>query len=57
MTKEEALAAVEAAPWDEYNSALQGSDIWGVHGEFASPRATNNYSYDQAVAVVEDYFD
>lgn len=55
-TKYDALEAVERAPWDEYGSALCGSDIWGTHGQFAGPRAGNNFTYERAVGEVERYF-
>lgn len=49
QTRAEAIAAVEAAAWDEHNSALPGSEIWGVHGQFASQRAASHYTYDTAL--------
>ena len=53
MTKQQAIEAVEKAPWDECGSGLQGSDIWGVRGQFAAPRAVSNYTYEQALAEAE----
>jgi hypothetical protein len=55
-TKEEALNAVEQAAWDESNSALSGSDIWGSHGQFASQRASGFFTYDLARKEVERAF-
>lgn len=49
-TQAEALAAVEAAVWDEYGGGLSGADIWGVHGQFAAHRANSNFTYAQALA-------
>lgn len=54
-TKNEALAAVEAANWDADGSALSGAAIWGTNGQFASPRAASNYTYQSAVAAVESH--
>lgn len=56
-SKSEALKAVEQAPWDEYGGALSGSDIWGTQGQFAGPRAANNFTYERAIGEVERYFD
>lgn len=49
----EAIAAVEAAAWDEYGSALSGADIWGQHGQFASQRAASHYTYEMATAEAQ----
>lgn len=53
--KAAALAAVEAAPWDESDSALSGADIWGTHGEFAAARASGFFTYRLAVQEVVRY--
>lgn len=56
MTREEALAAVQNAAWDADNSTLSGSEIWGVHGEFATACATRHFTYELAVKTVRDYY-
>lgn len=48
-TRAEAIAAVEAAAWDEYGTALSGADIWGQLGQFARMRASSNYTYETAM--------
>ena len=57
-TREQAIAAVESAPWDEYGSALSGADIWGLGspadgGPWAAQRATSHYTYRSALAECE----
>ena len=54
-TKAAAMAAVESAAWDENDSSLSGSDIWGTHGEFAAPRAASFFTYRLAMQEVERY--
>lgn len=56
-TREEAIAAVENAAWDEDGSGLEGSDIWGAHGPFAAPHATSFFSYESALLTVLQHFD
>lgn len=58
MSKAEAIAAVERAPWDEYGSALSGADIWGCGsiddgGPWAAQRATSHHTYASALAECE----
>lgn len=54
-TRAEAIAAVEAAPWDEYGSSLTGYEIWGEHGEFAPRRVASHFTYKSALEEIERY--
>lgn len=54
MTRTEALEKVEAACWDEHNSALTGAQIWGVCGSFATKQATSNFTYELALLIVKN---
>ncbi len=51
-----AIACVELAPWDEYGSALEGNEIWGSRGEFASRYAGSNFTYESAIRACNEYF-
>jgi hypothetical protein len=44
------LAAVEVAPWEEYNATLPGSVIWGADTEWSRLRASSRFSYEMARA-------